>query len=59
MEAQVEESYPAYVQEIIDSAVLAERERCAKIAQARADWDCQCNTCGPINEIAAAIRSGK
>ena len=41
----------------IQDAVLAERERCAKIAEANGTGDGWCQRCG--NDIAAAIRSGK
>jgi len=47
---------------LIAQAVLAERERCAKIADQEADstcgWDCDCGA-NHSRDIAARIRGGK
>lgn len=59
MALEVEKIQEKVIQVAVEDAIRAERERCAKIAEEWLDETDRYGCRGPIELIAAAIRSGK
>ena len=55
-----DEQYPGHMQDVVDAAVRAERERCANLLLGdTCNWSCAHDICWTLRLKAAAIREGE